>query len=114
MDFLNMLNSATKTSGEGYTKVDDLLIGDKYNITGCKLKDTQFGSKISLNLVDKEGNTLWIFLPKRLSKLFPSKNPARKLTENKIDTIIYLGRDKSNFNTAVFEFLTKNDNKENI
>lgn len=113
MDFLNTLNNSRNNSGEGFTRVANLKIGYPYTITGCKLKDTQIGSKMTLNLVDEDGNFLWIFLPKRLSELFPTKNPFKKLTDNKIEQIIYRGRDESKYNRAILEFVSQKENKEN-
>lgn len=111
MDFITALNNLQNNSATGYTKVDNLKIGYPYTITGCKHKETAYGSAITMNLEDEDGRSLWIFLPRRLSELFPQKNPFKKLKENKIEQVIYRGRDKSKYNTATFEFL--NIEKEN-
>lgn len=103
MDDLLSLN-ASSTNAEGrIKKFDNLPIGE-YLVKSFKLKVTQFGLRVYVEIDD-----FYVVLPARFSDKINSAEQLEELNGNKFK-MVYKGKNKEEFNKLMIDFVPLKEN----
>lgn len=102
MEDLLSLNVSNKKSAGKIKKFDDLSIGE-YFVKSFKLKETQFGLRVYVEIDD-----FYLVLPARFSDKVNSVEQLEEINENKFK-MIYKGKNKDEYNKLMIDFVPLKD-----
>lgn len=102
MEDLLSLNASSKSIDGKIKKFDNLSIGE-YFVKSFKLKETQFGLRVYVEIDD-----FYLVLPARFSDKINSTEQLEELNENKFK-MVYKGKNKDEFNKLMIDFVQLKD-----
>lgn len=85
-----------------FRKLDDLKLNIIYKIVEFKMKDTDFGASLEVQVEDPDtSKAFFCFFPERFAKLVKNEDQLQQLNDEKL-SFIYKGRVKK---AAIIEFV---------